>query len=69
MAGRETYRVLKSYSNGSVLLEHRDEKGFLLARYIGYYIGKEKAYRLYPARGEKHYRCKVHTISTELVTI
>lgn len=66
--GKETYRQLKHFSDGSVLLEHRDETGFLLARYIGYYDARHRTYRLYPARGESHYKCKVHTISAYLVT-
>lgn len=63
-----TYKQLKRYNDGSILVEHRDETGFLLARYIGYYNERHRTYRLYPARGERHYKSKVHTISEYLVT-
>ena len=63
----EEYRRKKTFVDGSVLIEHRDETGFLLARYVGYCNHRHRTYKLYPARGEKHYKCKVHTISEQLL--
>ena len=63
----DEYKRIKTFVDGSVLIEHRDETGFLLARYIGYYNYKHHTYKLYPARGERHYKCKVHVISDRLL--
>ena len=65
----DEYKRIKQYNDGSVLVEHRDHTGFLLARYIGYYDYRNHTYRLYPARGERHYRCKVHTIAERLLRV
>ena len=43
------------YSDGSVRLRHNDEKGWKLAEYIAYPT-RGNTFRLYPARGERHYR-------------
>ena len=63
----EEYRRIKTFVDGSVLIEHRDESGFLLARYVGYYNHRHRTYKLYPAPGEKHYSCRVHVISDRLL--
>lgn len=67
MVTMEEYRKIKTFCDGSVLVEHRDEKGFLLARYIGYFNYRNDTVKLYPARGERHFRCRVHTISVFLL--
>ena len=61
------YKITKTYRNGSCEIEHRDDSGFLLAKYVGYYSYRTRSYTLYPARGEKHYRCRKHQVSERWV--
>ena len=53
MHERDVLICTKQYRDGSVQVEHRDGKGFLLATYIGYYRNGG-VYQLYPMRGERH---------------
>ncbi|MBE6639695.1 MAG: hypothetical protein E7616_09665 [Ruminococcaceae bacterium] len=62
-----SYKITKKYRDGSCLIEHRDATGFLLAKYIGWYSERTRAYTLYPARGERHYQCHKHQVAERLV--
>lgn len=50
----EVLICVRRFSDGSLLIEHRTGRGFLLCKYIGYYQ-RGGTYKLYPARGERHY--------------